>query len=83
MRAAVSLTDGLGLDGDRCIRVIPRHPPPQFPTFYPVTHQNSGEGVTYHMLIMYESFQYDEFFIEIEYVNLSCARNKANNLVAK
>ena len=25
MRAAVGLTDGLGLDGDRCIRVIPRH----------------------------------------------------------
>ena len=24
--AAVSLTDGLGLDGDRCIHVIPRHP---------------------------------------------------------
>ena len=24
MRVAVSLTDGLGLDGDRCIRVIPR-----------------------------------------------------------
>ena len=24
MRAAVGLTDGLGLDGDRCIRVIPR-----------------------------------------------------------
>ena len=24
---AVGLTDGLGLDGDRCIRVIPRHPP--------------------------------------------------------
>ena len=23
--AAVGLTDGLGLDGDRCIRVIPRH----------------------------------------------------------
>ena len=27
MRAAVSLTDGLGLDGDWCIRVIPQHPP--------------------------------------------------------
>ena len=27
MRAAVGLTDGLGLDGDRCIHVIPRHPP--------------------------------------------------------
>ena len=27
MRAAVGLTDGLGLDGDRCIRVIPRHSP--------------------------------------------------------
>ena len=27
MRAAVSLTDGLGLDGDRCIRVIPRQTP--------------------------------------------------------
>ena len=27
MRAAVGLMDGLGLDGDRCIRVIPRHPP--------------------------------------------------------
>ena len=27
MRAAVSLTDGLGLDGDRCIRVIPRQVP--------------------------------------------------------
>ena len=25
MRAAVSLMDGLGLDGDRCIRVMPRH----------------------------------------------------------
>ena len=25
MRAAVGLEDGLGLDGDRCIRVIPRH----------------------------------------------------------
>ena len=24
MNAAVSLIDGLGLDGDRCIRVIPR-----------------------------------------------------------
>ena len=24
MRAAVGLMDGLGLDGDRCIRVIPR-----------------------------------------------------------
>ena len=24
MNAAVSLMDGLGLDGDRCIRVIPR-----------------------------------------------------------
>ena len=24
---AVGLMDGLGLDGDRCIRVIPRHPP--------------------------------------------------------
>ena len=27
MNAAVSLMDGLGLDGDRCIRVIPQHPP--------------------------------------------------------
>ena len=27
MNAAVGLTAGLGLDGDRCIRVIPRHPP--------------------------------------------------------
>ena len=27
MNAADSLIDGLGLDGDRCIRVIPRHPP--------------------------------------------------------
>ena len=27
MRAAVGLTDGLGLDGDRCIRVIPRQMP--------------------------------------------------------
>ena len=27
MNAAVSLMDGLGLDGDRCIHVIPRHPP--------------------------------------------------------
>ena len=27
MRAAVGLMDGLGLDGDQCIRVIPRHPP--------------------------------------------------------
>ena len=27
MRAAVGLTKCLGLDGDRCIRVIPRHPP--------------------------------------------------------
>ena len=25
MNAAVGLTAGLGLDGDRCIRVIPRH----------------------------------------------------------
>ena len=25
MTAAVGLTDGLGLDSDRCIRVIPRH----------------------------------------------------------
>ena len=25
MNAAVGLMDGLGLDGDRCIRVIPRH----------------------------------------------------------
>ena len=29
MNAAVSLMDGLGLDGDRCIRVIPRQ---EFPT---------------------------------------------------
>ena len=27
MNAAVGLMDGLGLDGDRCIRVILRHPP--------------------------------------------------------
>ena len=27
MNAAVGLMDGLGLDGDQCIRVIPRHPP--------------------------------------------------------
>ena len=27
MTAAVGLMDGLGLDGDRCIHVIPRHPP--------------------------------------------------------
>ena len=27
MRAAVGLMDGLSLDGDQCIRVIPRHPP--------------------------------------------------------
>ena len=27
MNAAVGLTAGLGLDGDRCIRVIPGHPP--------------------------------------------------------
>ena len=27
MNAAVGLMDGLGLDGNRCIRVIPRHPP--------------------------------------------------------
>ena len=27
MRAAVGLTDGLGLDGDRCIRVIPQQEP--------------------------------------------------------
>ena len=27
MRVAVGLTDGLGLDGDRCIRVIPQHLP--------------------------------------------------------
>ena len=27
MRAAVGLMDGLGLDSDRCIRVIPQHPP--------------------------------------------------------
>ena len=25
MNVAVGLMDGLGLDGDRCIRVIPRH----------------------------------------------------------
>ena len=25
MNAAVGLMDGLGLDGDRCIRMIPRH----------------------------------------------------------
>ena len=25
MNAAVGLMDGLGLDGDQCIRVIPRH----------------------------------------------------------
>ena len=28
MNAAVSLMDGLGLDGDRCIRVIPRQKRP-------------------------------------------------------
>ena len=27
IKMAVGLTAGLGLDGDRCIRVIPRHPP--------------------------------------------------------
>ena len=27
MNAAVGLMDGLGLDGDPCIRVIPQHPP--------------------------------------------------------
>ena len=27
MRVAVDLMDGLGLDSDWCIRVIPRHPP--------------------------------------------------------
>ena len=27
MNVAVGLMDGLGLDSDRCIRVIPRHPP--------------------------------------------------------
>ena len=27
MRVAVGLTDGLSLDGDRCIRMIPWHPP--------------------------------------------------------
>ena len=27
MNAAVGLMDGLGLDGDWCIRVIPQHPP--------------------------------------------------------
>ena len=27
MNAAVGLKDGLGLDGDRCICVIPQHPP--------------------------------------------------------
>ena len=27
MTSAVGLMDGLGLDGDRCIFVIPRHPP--------------------------------------------------------
>ena len=27
MNAAVSLMDGLGLDGDQCIHVIPQHPP--------------------------------------------------------
>ena len=29
MNAAVGLMDGLSLDGDRCIRVIPRHLPHQ------------------------------------------------------
>ena len=27
MTLAVGLMDGLGLDGDQCIRVIPQHPP--------------------------------------------------------
>ena len=27
MNAAVSLMDGLSLDGDQCIRMIPQHPP--------------------------------------------------------
>ena len=27
MNVAVGLMDGLGLDGDPCIRVIPQHPP--------------------------------------------------------
>ena len=27
MRAAVGLMDGLSLDSNRCIRVIPQHPP--------------------------------------------------------
>ena len=27
MNVAIGLMDGLGLDGDRCIRVILRHPP--------------------------------------------------------
>ena len=27
MNAAVGLMDGLGLDGDRCICMIPQHPP--------------------------------------------------------
>ena len=27
MRAAVGLMDGLSLDSNRCIRMIPRHPP--------------------------------------------------------
>ena len=27
MNAAVGLMDGLGLDGDQCIRVIRQHPP--------------------------------------------------------
>ena len=32
MNAAVGLMDGLGLDGDRCIRVIPQHFPDETTT---------------------------------------------------
>ena len=40
MNAAVGLMAGLGLDGDRCIRVIPRHDTPT------VTKLNRGRITT-------------------------------------
>ena len=39
MNVAVGLMDGLGLDGDRCIRVIPRHTQPPI-------HPPIGGGVS-------------------------------------
>ena len=48
IRAAVSLTDGLGLDGDRCIRVIPRHVEE-----YTVQDTHPWLGEVLHTLIRY------------------------------